>query len=103
MFKCQTGPISVGFASIALLLGAMLVIAGAQGPKAVGDAPTAVHFGVTDADIDMQSEQTGAFEEDVASPAPREAEEIFDYTWIFPTEPGADGPSLIRLGARQHD
>jgi len=105
MFKQQANSIAVGFAGVALMLGAMSMVVGIQSAHAADETGSAAHFGVTDADLEMYSEGTnGSFEnEELPSPEHHETEEQFDYSFIFPSEPGADDGILMRLGARDSE
>lgn len=105
MLKQQANPIAVGFAGVALMLGAMFMVVGIQNAHSAEETGSAAHFGVTDADLEMYSEGTNSsFEnEELPSAEEHKTEEHFDYSFIFPSEPGADDRALIRLGARDSE
>jgi hypothetical protein len=98
-------PIALGFAGVTLLFGVLLIIAGVQTPNAVAQKPHAAYFGVTDADLDMNDDAATRSNADKKTSAvtENESEEFIDYTWVFPSEPGADGRTLMRLGVRSRD
>jgi hypothetical protein len=97
----RSNPIALGLTGVTLLFGVLLIVASVHIPNATAEMPYTASFGVTDADVDMNDDTTGSgADEPESSATEAEQEEFLDYTWVFPSDPGADGQTLMQLGAQ---